>query len=126
MKSKVTSNSTFRRFGVVIPIIVAVAVIAVLLSIREGPQRLPPKEKAKAVRVIEVQPVTLVPRAIGYGHAEPGQKWQAVAQVIADYVDITDSYESVGGGAQGLILAGAAPYNFARYWLFTHLFFLFF
>ena len=44
------------------------------------------QELARTVRVITVEPVRLVPRVTGFGSVDPGQVWNAVAQVSGEVV----------------------------------------
>jgi len=48
---------------------------------RPAPRQQPVSEIVCSLRVIEVPRVVLVPRVIGYGTAEPGDIWTAVAEV---------------------------------------------
>ncbi|MDX1385780.1 MAG: efflux RND transporter periplasmic adaptor subunit, partial [Thermoanaerobaculia bacterium] len=45
------------------------------------------EEVRRAVRVIEVEPVDFVPRAVGYGTVAPSRVWEAVAQVAGKVVE---------------------------------------
>ncbi len=68
------------------PILLGLAVLAWQITGREPPAHGPPQEAARSVRVIEVQPATFVPRAIGFGFVEPGTVWDGVAQVDGQIV----------------------------------------
>ena len=70
-----------KRLLLVPPIAIGVAVLAWQLRSGAQPEQGAPLEVTRAVRVIEAEPLTFVPRAIGYGTAQPGQVWEAVAQV---------------------------------------------
>ena len=69
------------------PVAIGVAVLAFALAGREGPRQAEPAEVARPVRVIEVVPADFVPRALGYGHVEPGTVWEAVAEVSGKIVE---------------------------------------
>jgi multidrug efflux pump subunit AcrA (membrane-fusion protein) len=56
------------------------------LQNRAAPRQAEPREIARAVRVIEVQPTRFVPRALGYGYVQPGSVWKAVAEVAGKIV----------------------------------------
>lgn len=72
-----------------IPPLVAGVVIAVWLARnRPQPQREVADEAMRMLRVIEVPIVDVLPQVVGYGTAEPGQTWQAVAQVEGRIVDV--------------------------------------
>ena len=68
------------------PILFGVAVLFFLVSGREAPERKPVQELARTVRVITVEPVRLVPRVTGFGSVDPGQVWNAIAQVSGEVV----------------------------------------
>ncbi|MGB0714690.1 MAG: efflux RND transporter periplasmic adaptor subunit [Phycisphaerae bacterium] len=74
-------SQLFRRLLIVPPILVGVAVVAMMVRSREAPPRLPPAEEARALRVIEVPSINVVPRVLGYGSVRPAQVWQAVIEV---------------------------------------------
>lgn len=71
------------------PILIGIAVLYFMASGREAPERKPPQERARAVRVITAEPVRLVPRVTGFGSIYPGTVWSATAQVSGEvvYVD---------------------------------------
>lgn len=68
------------------PILLGAAVLAWQITGKEPPDHGPPEEVARSVRVIEVKPVTFIPRAIGFGFVEPGKVWDGVAQVEGQVV----------------------------------------
>jgi len=65
----------------ILPIVAAVLVVEYLVTHRPGPTRKQGGESITTLRIIEAPSVDLVPRAIGYGVAEPGWVWEAVAEV---------------------------------------------
>lgn len=70
-----------KRLLILPPIAIGAAVLAWQLGSGAQPEQGAPEEVTRTVRVIEAEPLTFVPRAIGYGTAQPGQVWEAVAQV---------------------------------------------
>jgi len=73
--------STMRKWLIVPPVLLGLAVVGLLVFSRAGPERTPEQEQVRSVRVIRAVAVDAVPRAIGYGTAEPGQVWRAVAEI---------------------------------------------
>ena len=65
----------------VLPILIAVFITVALVRNRKGPEQLSARENIRAVRMIEIQPIDVTPRAIGYGYVRPARFWQAVAEV---------------------------------------------
>jgi len=68
------------------PILVGAAVLFFMISGRQPPERKPPEERARAVRVISAEKVRLVPRVTGFGSVYPGTVWSAIAQVSGEVV----------------------------------------
>lgn len=63
------------------PLLAGVGIIAYQLASRSPPQQAEPAELARPVRVVRVEPVDFVPRALGYGYVRPAKVWEAVAEV---------------------------------------------
>jgi RND family efflux transporter MFP subunit len=72
---------------IVPPVAIGAAVLVWLLNSGAPPEQGTLQEVTRAVRVIEVEPLAFVPRAIGHGTVQPGQVWQAVAQVGGKIVE---------------------------------------
>lgn len=68
------------------PILLGLAVLVWQATTRNLPEHVPPEETARSVRVIEVRPVTFIPRAVGFGFVEPATVWEGVAQVDGQIV----------------------------------------
>ena len=75
-----------KRWFVVVPILVGIVILIVLVRARQGPEQAAPEERSRAVRVIPVPQVDLVPHVRGYGTVAPGRVWEAVAQVSGKIV----------------------------------------
>lgn len=82
------------KWLIVLPIVAGVAILALLVASREGPGRRAEREAIRTLRVIHAPRVDVVPRAIGYGTARPGQTWRAVAQVKGHVVEVHPELES--------------------------------
>jgi RND family efflux transporter MFP subunit len=74
-------NRLVKGLLTILPIVVAILVVAYLVTHSPGPTRKQGGESIRTLRVIETPSVDLVPRAIGFGIAEPGWVWEAVAEV---------------------------------------------
>jgi len=77
-----------KRLLIIPPIVAGVALMAYQVKNRQAPQHETLQEVAKKVRVITVQKLTVVPRALGYGNVTPGTVWEAVAEVAGKIVKI--------------------------------------
>jgi RND family efflux transporter MFP subunit len=77
-----------RHWLVAPPIAVGILVLLVVVSSRSGAPREDQGERRMSARVITVHPMEVIPRALGYGEAVPGDTWDAVAQVRGRVVGI--------------------------------------
>lgn len=83
-----------RKLLFVPPVLVGLVVLILAVRSGDGPVAEPPAEIAKTVRVIPAPAVDLVPRAIGYGHIQPGRTWEAVAEVSGRIIEKHPRLES--------------------------------
>ena len=63
------------------PILIGVAVLYTVVAGRQAPQQNAIPEASRPLLVIEVPRTAVVPRALGFGNARPGDIWSAVAEV---------------------------------------------
>ncbi len=77
-----------RRWWLLLPLVLGVGIAAFLISRRDALSKQPVEETATLLRVIRVPAVDVVPRVWGYGTAEPGQVWKAVAEVQGRVIEI--------------------------------------
>ena len=77
-----------RKFLFFVAIAAGAAVLVVMVKSRGGPHMQPPSETARAVRVIVVAPVDVIPRALGFGTVQPGRTFEAVAEVRGKVIGI--------------------------------------
>jgi RND family efflux transporter MFP subunit len=75
------SRKVLKGILTILPIVLAILAVAFLVSHKKGPTRVQGIEATRPLRVIQAPSVDLVPRVVGYGVAEPGRIWEAVAQV---------------------------------------------
>ena len=83
-----------RKIIIFLPIILAVAIVVVLVRTRSGPSKKNIAEVGRPLRVITAPVVDLRPRSVGYGLAEPGRVWHAVAQVKGEVVSVHPKLEA--------------------------------
>lgn len=76
------------------PILIGVAVLFFVVNGRDAPERKTAQELARTVRVITAEPIRLVPRVTGFGSVEPGQVWNAIAQVGGEVVYVHPDLEN--------------------------------
>ncbi len=109
-------SKTVTRLGTglvfVIPIVAALLIAATLAKSAKGPEKKDVQELARTARVITTQAVKVIPRVIGYGYVEPGQVWQAVAEVSGKVVETHPALEKGSYIRKGEMLMKIDP---ARY-----------
>jgi multidrug efflux pump subunit AcrA (membrane-fusion protein) len=86
-----------------------VAVFVFFVRSKEAPQTRPEQERVQAVRVIEVAPVSLVPRAVGFGYIRPELVWEAVAEVQGKIVEMNPELRRGSLLAEGELLMRIDP-----------------
>ena len=77
-----------KKWLIFIPVVIGVTVLLVLVKSRSGPEQAPVVEESRAVRIIEVPSVTVVPRALAYGTVKPAKVWEAVAEVSGEVIEM--------------------------------------
>jgi multidrug efflux pump subunit AcrA (membrane-fusion protein) len=92
-----------------VPIIIAILVIAMLFKAKTGPQKKIMSEVPKPMRVIQVPSVDLIPRVVGYGIAEPGNTWRAVAEVRGRVLEVHPDLKAGALVKEGSILLKIDP-----------------
>lgn len=75
--------------------------LGLLVRGRTDPEPLAPAEVTRALRVIEVPQVMLVPRVLGYGTARASESWKAVAEVKGRVVAVHRELKAGGVLSQG-------------------------
>lgn len=83
-----------RRILSILPVLVAVAVVARLVRTRSRPTPQPVEESVRSLRVIDAPVVAFRPRAVGYGLAEPACVWRAVAEVKGTVLSVHSQLEA--------------------------------
>ncbi len=83
-----------RKLLLLPPLIVGGVVLGSLLALKADPQKELVAEVGRPMRVLPVARLDVVPRAIGYGTAEPGTTWRAVAEVKGRLITVNDDLES--------------------------------
>lgn len=76
------------------PVIVGAVFLSFMVRNRAEPDRSPEQEVARVLRVIRAPEVEITPRALGYGTAEPGNVWQAVAEVKGRVIEVHADLEA--------------------------------
>ena len=101
-----------KRWLSLLPIVVAVMVVAILVRTRSGPVVKSEGEIGIPLRVIDVPVVDLVPSVQGNGLAEPARIWRAVAQVKGRIVSTSPQLDAGMLAKQGTVLAKIDPADY--------------
>jgi RND family efflux transporter MFP subunit len=112
IRSKDAIGKLLRRFSVLLPVAAAAAVVAVFIRTRSGPEEQAVHERTRPMRVIEVPFVDLVPRTTGYGIAEPGRIWRAIAQVKGTTVFVSPQLHPGMFVEEGAVLLEINPADY--------------
>ncbi len=101
-----------RKLLFIPPILIGIAILYYMASGRQAPERKPPEERARAVRVITAEPVRLVPRVTGFGSVYPGTVWRAIAQVAGEVVYVHPGLKKGAILAAGTEILRISPADF--------------
>ena len=78
----------------VVPIAAGAGLLFWAAANRGQPEKLPEQELPRTLRVIEVQPTTVIPRAIGFGESVASNSFQAIAEVKGKIVELHPELKS--------------------------------
>ncbi len=112
MEQEIIKQPLWKKLLGVIPIIMAVLVIFMLFKSKSGPQKKEVRETSKAMRVIQVPTVDLIPRVIGFGTAEPGNIWRAVAEVKGRVLEVHPDLKAGALLKEGTVLLKIDPIEY--------------
>ena len=77
-----------KKLAFIPALLIGVLFLIVMVKTKGGPKLTEISERVTTVRVIPAQEVAVIPRAVGYGMIQPGQVWNAVAEVSGKIVEI--------------------------------------
>jgi len=106
------SKIIMKRLLIFVPVIIAVAVVTVMVRNQKEPRKKAAAEVPRQVRTIRLAPVEVVPRAIGYGYAEPGQVWQVVPEVSGKIVEVSPGFKKGNFVRKGEVLVRIDPTDY--------------
>jgi multidrug efflux system membrane fusion protein len=76
------------RLLIIPPILIGIAVVAVMVRGKQAPQQAEIQETARKARIISVPKVDVVPTTRGFGNVSPGKVWEGVSEVAGTVIDI--------------------------------------
>lgn len=107
--------SIWRKLLIVPPIALGAAFLTYQVSNKKPPIQAAPEERVRHVRVIEANPIKVVPRVVGYGSVEPVRIWQAVPQVSGRVVKVHPDFKkgAILSAGTEIILIAPTDYTIA-------------
>ena len=112
MRKLLSLNKVTKRILTALPVVVAVATVVILVKTRTGPVKKAADEISRSLRVIEAPKVSLVPKALGYGLAEPKRVWQAVSEVKGTVISVHPQLEAGALVDEGTVLLKVNPADY--------------
>jgi multidrug efflux system membrane fusion protein len=101
-----------KRWLFFIPVICGVLLVMTMVKNKKVPNRPEISESGRQVGVLKVQPMTIVPRVIGYGYVEPTEKWEAVSEVSGKVVAMHPELKKGAFISKGEVLLQIDPESY--------------
>ncbi len=101
-----------KRLVFFVPVIVGILFMVTMVKNKQEPNRPETKERSRAVSAIMVEPMTVVPRVIGYGYVEPTDSWGATPEVSGKVVEIHPELEKGAFFSKGDLLLRLDPKSY--------------
>ena len=102
-------KSYLKKVVAIVPILIAFLIINTWMSNRDKPQQKGIAESVRPMRVITVPKTDLIPRAVGFGVAEPGEVWRAMAEIKGRVVEVHPELKSGALISAGEVLIKIDP-----------------
>ncbi|MFA6931263.1 MAG: HlyD family efflux transporter periplasmic adaptor subunit, partial [Lentisphaeria bacterium] len=102
----------FQKLLFVLPVILALVLVVFLLRSRSAPVKKKTEERGRPMRVIAAPQLTFLPKALGYGIADPSHVWQALAEVKGTVASVHSRLESGALISEGTILLQIDPADY--------------
>ena len=94
MSSDTGQKNIARRLLIILPIAIAIVIVAVMVGSKKSPEKRQLQEVAHRVRVLKMAPLDIEPRAIGYGQVKPGREWQVVPEVSGRITEVNPVFKT--------------------------------
>lgn len=107
-RSLIRNVATFLAF-----VLAGVGVYMWLQYSRAAPRQRATQEQGRPVRVLELAPLEVVPRTVGYGEVEAQREWQGLAQVSGSVVEVAERLEVGRVVQEGTVLLKIDPGGYA-------------
>lgn len=104
----------FRSIAAFVAFVLAgVGVYMWLQASRAAPRKRAPTQMGRPVRVLELAPLEVVPRVVGYGPVEAQREWQGLAEVSGSVVEMAERLEVGRVVQEGTVLLKIDPGGYA-------------
>ena len=101
-----------KRFIFFIPVIVGVLFVVTMVKNKQEPNRPEAKERSRAVSAITVEPMSVIPRVVGYGYVEPTDSWGAIPEVSGKVIEIHPELKRGAFFSKGDLLLRIDPVSY--------------
>ncbi|MFT5697819.1 MAG: multidrug efflux system membrane fusion protein [Desulforhopalus sp.] len=101
-----------KRFVFFIPVVLGLIFVVTMVKNKPEPSRPEAKERSRAVSAITVEPMTVIPRVIGYGYVEPTDSWSAIPEVSGKVVEVHPELKRGAFFSKGDLLLRLDPVSY--------------
>ncbi len=105
-------NNKLKRLLIIPALLLGVVIFVLLVKNASKPEQLQVAEKATMVRVLKVPQTEVTPRILATGSVQPGQTWNAVAQVSGKIVELHPLLKKGEFISQGELLLKIDPADY--------------
>ncbi len=101
-----------KRFIFFVPVIIGMLFVVTMVKNKQEPNRPEAKERSRAVSAITVEPMSVVPRVVGYGYVEPTDSWGAIPEVSGKVIEIHPELKRGAFFSKGDLLLRIDPVSY--------------
>ena len=104
--------SSRTRFLFIIPVLCGLFLFYTMVNNKKSPSRPEISERVRAVSIVRVQKMTVIPRVTGYGYVEPTETWEAIPEVSGKIIEIHPELKKGTFVAKGDLLIRIDPQSY--------------
>lgn len=98
-----------KRLLFFLPLAAGVILLITMVNSKKGPSRPEGEERSKSVKVVHLEPMTIIPRVSGFGYVRPTETWEAIPEVSGRVVEIHPELKQGTFVAKGELLVRIDP-----------------
>ncbi len=95
-----------------LPVAAGVLLFITMVNNKKGPSRPELAEQPRSVYVVTAQPMTIIPRGLGYGYVQPSETWEALPEVSGKIIEIHPELKKGAFIAKGDLLVRIDPQSY--------------